>query len=141
MLDADGVREAYDYLKNQKYLAIDTETTGLDPLLDKVHCLQIGDRDKQFIFDFVRTKPHIEPILRLMSSEDIVWVGQNLKFDYKVIKVAYGVSLVRMIDCMLAEQILQNGRKGYSAALDAIADKYINATLNKNILGSFIDHS
>lgn len=140
IVDEKGVDRAYNYIVNKRYLGLDTETTGLDPHTDKIHCIQIGDQFKQFVFDYVRTKHYLNKIVSLFESDAIIWLGQHIKFDYKVIKSAFGVNLNHCIDTMLAEQLLTNGKK-ISAALDAIAKKYINEDLNKDIRSSFQDHS
>ena len=51
----EGVSKVCKYLRSKKYVSVDTETTGLDPMIDKVHCVQVGDQYKQFILDYVRT--------------------------------------------------------------------------------------
>jgi ribonuclease D len=39
------------YCSKQKVLGLDTETTGLDPHIDKIVMFQIGDQTNQFIID------------------------------------------------------------------------------------------
>lgn len=55
------ILEAYKYLKNCKYVAIDTETSvhplykgigsGLDPYTSMLISVQIGDKDIQYVID------------------------------------------------------------------------------------------
>lgn len=139
--DEEGVRKALEYIQNLKYIVIDTETTGLDVHTAKIHCIQIGDKRQQFVLDYVRTRGYLGPLQQMFQDPKYYWVGQNIKYDYKIIKKAFGVGFKNMLDTMLAEQILTNGRKSISAALDALAKKYLGMELDKDVRGSFAEHS
>ena len=45
------VDECLEYFREKEYIAVDTETTGVDPHNNKIICLQIGDQDNQFVID------------------------------------------------------------------------------------------
>lgn len=50
-LDLDNNDKRY-ILNNCKYIAIDTETTGLDPLKDKLCLIQICAKEKIFLIKY-----------------------------------------------------------------------------------------
>ena len=45
------IQEAVDYCNSIDIIAVDTETTGLNHLDDKMIMLQIGDDKQQFVID------------------------------------------------------------------------------------------
>lgn len=138
------ILEAYKYLKNCKYVAIDTETSvhplykgigsGLDPYTSMLISVQIGDKDIQYVIDVRYVS--IGWISKIITSNKIIKLGVNLKFDYKMIKHHLGLELNNIYDIGLAELILTNGT-GASWSLGAIAKKYLNIDLYTNQLSLF----
>lgn len=131
------VREAVNELlpivsQAENKIAIDVETTGFDPYLERILLLQIGtEQNVQYVFD-CRTidKTLLKPLL-----ESKCWkVGHNIKFDAKFIKINLGISLTHMYDTMLAEQIIRGGEyfggEGYS--LDAVIKRRLGKELQIN---------
>jgi DNA polymerase-1 len=117
LLDASiAVEDCYLYLKNEKVISLDIETTrkfykyaneGLDPFTSKIVMFQIGTKERQYVID-VRVID-ISKLLPLLTDPDIIIVGQNLKFEYKHILHNYGIKINNMYDTMLVEQIIYNG--------------------------------
>jgi DNA polymerase I len=138
------IMEAYKYLKTCKYVAVDTETSvhplykgigsGLDPYTSMLISLQIGDEHIQYVIDMRYTS--IGWISKILTSNRIIKLGVNLKFDYKMIKHHLDIELNNIYDIGLAELILTNG-KGVSWSLGAIAKKYLNIDLYTNQLSLF----
>ena len=117
----------------------DTETTGLDPHVDRVTLIQIGDREKQYVID-VR-KVSVEPLRPFFEREDIYKVGVNLKFDYKMMKTSFGIELEGMRDLMLGEKIFHNGRKSRGFSYRDITLNRLNVEIDKTLQKSFINHT
>ena len=46
-----GIDDVVEYCSGKSYIAIDTETTGLDYIDDKIVMLQIGNKDRQCVID------------------------------------------------------------------------------------------
>lgn len=123
---------------------IDTETTGLDPYKAKWSLLQIGARDKIFVFDVRYDTDNsslhpevLDPILQDKSKSRVL---QNAAFDMKFIKVNRGFYLKNVYDTMLAEQLLNLGRISVKASLDALVLRYIGITMEKEPRGTFEDY-
>ena len=132
--------QACKYLNQKSILAIDTETTGLDPLSDKVLLLQIGDKQEQFVFDIYQLGKSIAPVLDVLAQEDVLKILHNAKFDYQFIKTNFDVSMTRMRCTMLAEQLLIQGWRNQFANLEAVMEKYMrHVKLDKLIREQFID--
>lgn len=138
------IQECFDYCKTKTELGLDIETSakfkrgvydesvymgGLDPYLTTICMLQIGDKENQYVID-VRVVD-ITPILPLFSM-DILFIGHNLKFEYKHIKHNYKIMLKRVYDTMLADQIIYNGLAkskdnpdGMKFSLEALCERYL----------------
>ena len=138
------ITECFDYCKNKKILGLDIETSalykkgvydeseykgGLDPYLSKICMLQIGDINNQYVID---TRVVDISILLPLFTNDILFVGHYLKFEYMHIKHNYNVMINKIYDTMLAEQIIFNGlgkskdnSEGLRFSLEALCDRYL----------------
>ncbi|RMH68950.1 MAG: hypothetical protein D6675_14410 [Gemmatimonadetes bacterium] len=134
----DDLQQAVDVLKTLPLLALDTETTGLDPHLDRVILLQIGDLTHQYVID--TRKVDIEP-LRPILEGTTPKILHNAKFDYQMIRGTFNIMLENVIDTMLIEKILYNGKKyegGFS--LKNVCQFRLGIEISKEAQESFIDH-
>ena len=127
-------------LNEYKTLAIDTETTGLDPFLSEIILLQIGTVDgKAYVFD-ARTVD-ISVLRASLENPDIIKLLANAKFDYQMLRIAKngaGIELNNIYDAMLAEEVLTAGLE-YSASLASMCAKYVGVPLDKTIRNEFED--
>lgn len=126
------ITDVVDFLHGKQEVGLDIETSkkgkynstvyqgGLDPYLSRVVMLQIGDLDTRFVID--TRCIDISPILPFFES-DILWVGHNLKFEYKHLLHQYKVRLGRVYDTMLAESRLFAGLTN-GLSLEDLAYKY-----------------
>ena len=128
-----AVRQYLNYLKtNHIPVAIDLETTGLDPLQEDILLVAVGDDNHQFIIDATSIDlPHL-----FSGFENLVYIAHNAKFDYKFLKQA-NVGIRRFYDTMIVEQIISQGDKTRSAALDAVALRRAKVKLSKGTREEF----
>jgi len=131
-----------DFKATEGMLAVDTETTGLDPLLNQVRLIALAVYNKAVVVDLdvwrtpnVRTVPwHAEGLLQLRAilESSRVKLLQNAAFDLNFLR-AEGVSLNGPIyDTMVGSKIISNGT-GSSNALDAVVKRYIDVELPKDL--------
>ena len=129
------MEECAAYCRGVSMLAIDSETAGMDYFSKPMVMFQIGTPEVQFVID---TRSHsLEPLKPILESMHILKIGQNLKFDYKFLKIL-GIELENVYDTMLAEQVLNCGRDGVGYSLEALALRYCNKQLNKAERNKFI---
>lgn len=126
--------EAYAMLIVEPVLGFDTETEGLNCFQKKLLCSQFGTTKFQVLFDhsFVdiqRLKPLFEA--------NIIFVGQNLKFDCRFLYY-HGIVPKLIYDTYLAEILLTNGLQYANRTLKDLALKYEGAVLDKSVRGTII---
>lgn len=122
-------------------LGLDTETTGLDPLLDSLITIQLGTVQDQFVIDVLSysTKELRSFLIPILENPDITKILVNAKFDYKFIKKQLGITLIKVIDVYLVESCLYKGLSiGFSLA--AMTKRYFNVDPNSNQLNLFEEY-
>ena len=100
----------------QEEICIDTETTGINANDVELVGLSFSYKEHEGFYipianevDAKKTLALFEP---LFKNKDIVWIGQNLKYDFLVLKW-YGVELLgKTFDTMLAHYVIEpEGRR------------------------------
>jgi DNA polymerase I-like protein with 3'-5' exonuclease and polymerase domains len=124
-------------------VGVDTETTGLDPLIDQVRLIQLGTKDFALIVDLdgwrqsgERSVPWEVPGLRELKAfleGPRVKVLQNAAFDLNFL-LAEGVALQgNIFDTMIAAKIVNNGTPGTKNDLGAIVERNLRLDLPKEL--------
>jgi DNA polymerase I len=131
----DEIAGALHNMVRAPLLAVDTETTGLDPHRDKMLLLQFSNGQNNLVIDCVvdnaiTRRDTTSPVYRMLSD---IFLGQSLKmghnigFEFKVIKSALGIEMQNLYDTMVAEKLLGAGKEypsnGYQK-LEVVAPKY-----------------
>jgi len=115
-------------------IGVDTETTGFDYINGRIIMLQIGNETDQFVID--ARNVDILPLKPILESKSILKYLQNVKFDYKFLRSA-GITLENVVDTMLQEQILLNGKQWEGFGLDDLVIKYMKIALDKSTRAEF----
>jgi DNA polymerase I-like protein with 3'-5' exonuclease and polymerase domains len=128
------VAESLTYLQRLDEVYLDTETTGLDPLIDKVLLLQLGDKDKQFVVDI--STVNISSYKALIERKVIVI--HNAKFDLGFLMTNGIWPQPGNIRCTyLQEKILthgkMNGKIPIPCDLGTLAKNYLDIELDKSV--------
>lgn len=128
--DETKLTEALSYLSTASVLGIDTETTGLDPLKDKLRLLQIADGEHPVaVIDMTIISPL--KLKNLFQSQGVK-VFQNAKFDIKFLLVnGFNIS-GPIFDTMLAAQIVRDSKGPFSFGLENLATYYLDTKLPKD---------
>lgn len=126
--------EIIDKLLTQPILAVDTETSGLDPYESKLLLVQIASPEKCYIID--ATKVNLKPLKRLLENERSLKILQNAKFDYEMLLQQAGIELNNVYDTYLAERLLTAGL-GMEVNLAAIVQRYLNEKMDKSVRKTF----
>ncbi len=133
--DSMGLEKAIDVLMKEPVLAVDTETSGLDPFTSKLLLVQVASPEKCFIVDATRVR--LAPLKRLLESNRSLKLLQNAKFDYKMLAQQADIKLENVYDTMLAERLLTAGL-GMEVNLAKIVERYLGEKMDKSVRKTFI---
>jgi len=103
-------------LSTQKEVCIDTETTGINANDVELVGLSFSYKEHEGFYIPIENEAAANKILDLFEplfkNTDIIWIGQNLKYDFLVLKW-YGVELLgKTFDTMLAHYVIEpEGRR------------------------------
>ena len=135
IVDEQRLAEIVDALVGIEEVAVDTETTGLDPFTERLLLVQVATRERAYIVD--ATKVDLKPLRRILEKEGTLKLLQNAKFDYKMLAQQTGIRIRNMYDTMLAERVLTAGISR-EIGLAALSKKYLGVAMDKSIRSSFI---
>lgn len=119
---------ALEWLDHADTVFLDTETTGFDPHIAQLLCIQFGDETDQFVIDAQTVD--LAPFKPLLESK--LLVGHNLKFDLKFL-FRQGIFPRRIFDTFVTERVLHCGLPDVRAGLDKVAERYLGVTLDKSV--------
>ncbi|WP_396602317.1 DNA polymerase I [Algibacter sp. R77976] len=117
-------------LMNQTSVCFDTETTGLNPLTAELVGIAFSwEAGKGFYLPFPEDKSEaqalIEQLRPFFENETIEKIGQNLKYDIKVL-AKYNVDVKgKLFDTMLAHYLINPDMRHN---MDVLAETYLNYT-------------
>lgn len=119
-------------LKKAKIIAVDTETTGLNPHNDKLRLIQIAiENEESFVFDCFKLLPEGVDRFNDILSAPGVKVFQNAKFDIQFLRSEGIMVRGKLFDTMLAAQLLRTSGGPLKAGLDKIVEHYLGETMSK----------
>ncbi|MEY4038502.1 MAG: hypothetical protein RIR67_812 [Bacteroidota bacterium] len=106
-----GVKLLLQNLQNQTAVCFDTETTGLDALHAELVGISFSyEKGKGFYVPFPENQTEaqalIEKLIPFFENENIEKIGQNLKYDLKVLS-NYGITIKgKLFDTMIAHYLI-----------------------------------
>ena len=123
---ADELREVVAEVGRYAEFCFDTETTGFDIFNDRIVGLSLAvEPHKAWYVPFYEaTKSEYVAILKpLFEDEQLAKIGQNIKFDYMVLK-QLGIEVKgRLLDTMILHYLLDPESRHN---MNALAERYLN---------------
>jgi len=80
-------------------VALDLETTGLNPHHDKIRLVQVSDGEKIFVIDAF--KRDVRSLFEALAREDLKVLAHGGVFEWRFVYEKFGIALDNMIDTML----------------------------------------
>ena len=117
-------------LMNQTSVCFDTETTGLNPLIAELVGIAFSwEVGKGFYVPFPEDKNEAQALIEILrpffENENIEKIGQNLKYDIKVL-AKYNINVKgKLFDTMLAHYLINPDMRHN---MDILAETYLNYT-------------
>jgi DNA polymerase-1 len=140
---ADELKSWIARAKDQGYLAVDTETTSLDPMQAEMCGFSLalapneacyvplihkhgGDGSGLFAGgiapDQIKTQDALAILKPLLEDPTVLKIGQNLKFD-GLLFAQHGIMLTTIDDTMLMSYVLDAGRGSHG--MDALSEQWL----------------
>lgn len=104
--------ELYDFLRTKKNLSLDTETTSTNAIEAELVGLSFAVTENEAYYVAIPANrqealEYVDIFKPIYEDPEILKIGQNIKYDYIVLR-NYGVDLQgRMFDTMLAHYVIQ----------------------------------
>lgn len=125
--DIEQASIAVKKLVSESEVGLDIETTGLDPILDKIRLVQIATPLNTYVIDMYHVPISVlNPIL----TGGPIKVIHNAKFDAGFLYVvSEGVMVEPIFDTMITDQVLHH--RGYARSLKDLSKEYLDIDLDK----------
>ncbi len=124
--NADELKSLVEQLMGESQLAIDTETTGLNPYRDRLIGISLSKEAFEAWYipvDESNRGEYVDILRPLVESEQITKIGHNIKFDMMILR-QFGLNLGgRLIDTMLLHYLLDAESRH---KMDALSERYLN---------------
>lgn len=131
-------------------MALDSETTGLDPIRDRLLTIQTKQANKAALYEHRPGKQPDSDTNKKILDRSVIKVIHNASFDIPFIWNHTGLRIRSVFDTRLAEGIILGvgvarnsniDKELYSASLDMTLQRRKIAKLNKDVRQSFIGHT
>lgn len=128
-LDLDNNDKRY-ILNNCKYIAIDTETTGLDPLKDKLCLIQICAKEKIFLIKYNNSNQ--KNLIGILQCSKIIKIFHHANFDLRFLMKNLKIYNINNVVCTKIAAKLLNGIE-IENSLKKLLRKYLNINIDKKL--------
>lgn len=122
------VKTSIDYFIGKHEVAFDSETSGISFINSEMHCIQIGDTDRQFVIDLVSID--LNEYKKILTTKTLI--GHNLLFDL-VFLYAKDIYPYKIFDTFLAESCLSLGITAWTRGLGNCVARYLNIPMDKSM--------
>lgn len=124
----EEIKKLCDYFLTKEILSLDTETTSVNAIDAELVGLSFAVKENEAFYvpvpsDEQKAREIVGMFKPVYENENILKVGQNMKYDYEVLS-KYGVRLVgKMFDTMIAHYVIQPELRHN---MDYLAEIYLN---------------
>src|SRR5215207_6197388 len=108
-------------------VALDLETTGLDPRSSEIRLLQLSNGDETYVIDCRSLE--VRPLVEALRKAAIV--AHGAAFDWAFLYEHFGVELENVTDTMLLAQLLAAGDMSAEKGLGPVAKSELGIDLDK----------
>jgi len=127
--DAEELASIAEALASAAAVGADIETTALNPRDGEMRLLQLATAEQTFVIDLFAVKD-LSPLKGALEGGPVKAL-HNGKFDHAFLWAEHGISLSPIFDTMLAAQLLDGGDYSASYALEAVAERYLDESVDK----------
>src|SRR5215207_5584967 len=122
------LRDVLRMVETSNLVALDLETTGLDPRSSEIRLLQVSNRDETYVIDCRSLE--VRPLVEALGKAAIV--AHGAAFDWAFLYQHFGVELENVTDTMLLAQLLAAGNMSAEKGLGPVAKSELGIDLDKS---------
>src|SRR4051794_40657782 len=100
---------AFRMLESSSIVALDLETTGLDPRAAEIRLIQISNGEKTYVIDCWRNPPAgIRFLVEVLADVETL-VAHGADFEWRFVYHHFGIALDNLKDTLLMARVLAAG--------------------------------
>jgi DNA polymerase I-like protein with 3'-5' exonuclease and polymerase domains len=115
---------------SSEYLALDLETTGLDPRASEIRLVQVSNGEKTYVLDLWKGLDP-RPLFEALAKKTVLVHGGD--FEWRFIYHHFGIELTDLRDTMLLARLASCGDMQVGVGLGAVAERELNVILDKEM--------
>src|SRR5215213_3409705 len=127
----DVVERAARMVENASVVALDLETTGLDPRTADIRLVQVSDGEKIFVLDAFRRD--VRPVARALAREDLTVLADGGDFEWRFLDHRFGLAVDNIGDTMLLSRLAFCGDMSEGVGLGDMAESELEIKLDKDM--------
>src|SRR5215212_8106256 len=112
-------------------VALDLETTGLDPRQAEIRLAQVSDGEKIFILDLFHRDAR--PLFEALAREDLVVLAHSGDFEWRFVYRHFGIALDNIVDTLLLSRLAFCGDMAEGVGLGDMAESELDIKLDKEM--------
>lgn len=118
-------------------IAVDVETTGLDPYTNDLVSIQIANSENNIVDIIDARKDNFQQFFNSFRTYSGLVYFQNAKFDLKFLKLNYGLLYLDIYDTWVAEKLIYMGLKEDGHGLKTLSKDYLGIEMDKGMRNEF----
>src|SRR5829696_7952712 len=124
------VERAVRMVENAEVVALDLETTGLDPRGADIRLVQVSDGEQIYVIDLF--KRDAGSLFEALGRDDLIVLAHGGDFEWRFVYHQFGVALENIVDTMLLSQLAFCGAMSEGVGLGAMAESELEVVLDKD---------
>jgi ribonuclease D len=112
-------------------VALDLETTGLDPRRADIRLVQVSDGEKIFVVDLLHRDGR--RLFEALARGDLVVLAHGGDFEWRFVYHHFGIALDNIVDTLLLSRLAFCGDMTERAGLGDMAESELDISLDKDM--------
>src|SRR5215207_9620608 len=127
----DVVERAVRMVENASVVALDLETTGLDPRRAEIRLVQVSDGEKPFVVDLFRRDGR--SLFEALARDSLIVLAHGGDFEWRFVYHHFGIALDNIVDTLLLARVAFCGDMRESTGLGDLAESELDTVLDKDM--------